>query len=109
MKTVSLKRSPAEAKKESVVEYKPPAYGYGTCLNLDGETMKKLGLDAKIDPGTKVNIVGSAEVVGVSMRKTAGGEDYQSLDLQITDLGVSPQQSTKKLASTLYPDMKDED
>lgn len=109
MKPVSLKRTPKEAKKLDTIEYKPPEYGYGTCLNLDGDMMDKLGLSIAVDPGTKFNISGTAEVVGISARKNASGEDYKSLDLQITTLAVDKQGKPEKLAGSMYPDMKSDE
>ena len=109
MKPVSLKRTAAdraEEKKEMTAEYKPPEYDYGTCLSLDQDMLKKLGLDvSKLAVGDKFNIAGAASVKAVSMSDREGGKARTSLELQITDLGVEKQQSVKKLASSMYPGM----
>ena len=105
MKPVSLKQSPKKAKE--AVEYKPPEYNYGTCLSLDGDLIDKLGLSIALDPGTKFNLVGTAEVVGVSARKNSSGEDYKSLELQVTTLAVDRQGDAKDLAKSMYPEMKE--
>lgn len=107
MKTASLKRSPAQAKKDEAVEYKPPEYSYGTCLSLDADMMKRLGLSSGLKAGTVLNIVGRAEIKRVTSSKSANGDDQSSMELQITDLGCEAQQTTKKLAATMYPGMSD--
>lgn len=109
MKTVSLKLSPKE-KKDEVAEFAPskgPEYPYGTCLHLDGDEMKKLGIDVtQAKAGTAFNITGQAKLVGFSMRQREGGKEYSSVELQITDLGVEAV-GEKTAAKTMYPDMKE--
>lgn len=111
MKTVSLKRTAAdraEEQKEMTAEYKPPEYDYGTCLSLDGEMCKKLGIDAsKIKAGDKFNVVGSAYIKAISLSDREGGKARTTVELQITDLGVAAQADVKSLASKMYPDTED--
>lgn len=110
MKTVSLKKSPAdraEEVREMKAEYKPPEYDYGTCLSLDSDLCKKLGLDAtKIKVGEKFNITGQAMIKAVSMSDRDGGKAQTRVELQVTDLGVEAV-SEKTAAKTMYPDMAD--
>lgn len=112
MKTVSLKRTAAdraEQQKEMTAEYKPPEYDYGTCLSLDGDMLKKLGMDAsKLKAGDKFNLVGAAYVKAISLSDREGSKARTSVELQVTDMGVSAQADVKSLASKMYPDMKDD-
>lgn len=100
MKIVSMEFTPAEAKAETVEaqEIEAPKYPWGLSLNLDEETLAKLGLD-KIDVGTIVSLAGKAKVTGYSEREYEGGA-HKCLDLQITDLGLD--KPAKSVADTLY-------
>ena len=112
MKPVSLKKTAAdraEDQREMTADFKPPEYGYGTCLSLDNDLLKKLGLDvSKLSVGDKFNLVGSASVKAVSSSEREGGKARMSLELQVTDLGLERQADVKKLAKEMYPDMGDE-
>lgn len=101
MAAVNLKLSPAEAKEETNPDPddQRPLYPYGLCLYLDQDTLTKLGLTADIKIGTVLAVSGSATVQGTSRRQTQGGEDYASVDLQITDLGLDG--AVKKSAAEL--------
>lgn len=103
MSMVSLKLSPKEAKEETmeVQDDKGPLYPYGTCLYLDDEAIKKLGLDAEQKKGSKLEISGWVEVVGWRKGENQGGET-QSLELQITDLEVKGAAEAKPLAQKMY-------
>lgn len=104
MKTVSLKLSPKE-KKEELAEYKPkaPEYPWGSCIRLDKDEMKKLGIDlSDAAEGATFTMAGKCKIVGYSMSKREGGEDYASVELQITDLGLEAE-GGDDLASSMYP------
>lgn len=108
MKTVSLKLSPKE-KKEEIAEFKPkaPEYPWGSCIRLDKDEMKKLGIDlTDAKDGATFKLEGKAKIVGFSMSKREGGESYASVELQITDLGLEA--AAKDLATGMYPDMAKE-
>lgn len=109
MKTVSLKKTAAdraEEKKEMTAEYKPPEYDYGTCIDLDGDLAKRLGIDAtKVKVGEKMNLTGQAVIKAVSISDREGGKARTRVELQITDLGVEAV-SDKTPGEVMYPSMK---
>lgn len=93
-KLVNMKLDPKEREKmpECAVADRPQ-YPWGLCLNLDDESMKKLGLAALPRVGKPVMITALADVTSVSENEytTPDGktEKRQSVSLQITDLGLS--------------------
>src|SRR5262245_52890513 len=67
-------------------------YPYGLALNLDHDSMDKLGLKDLPDVGSKMVIQAIAEVVSVGANATKESES-RYMTLQITDMDLS---STKK-------------
>ena len=85
-----------------------PRYPYGLCLYLDKDSMEKLGITDLPEVGASISIIARADVTSISARKSQGGEDSKSIDLQITDLsigGAGPDLMTKS-AKMLYGDGK---
>lgn len=76
-----------------------PKYPWGTELNLEDETLEKLGIDRLPEVGEEVQITAVAKVTRVSASESQGGA-RRSLYLQITDMAVGlPSQSAE---SKLY-------
>ncbi len=63
-------------------------YPYGLCLTLGPETLKKLGITALPQVGTKFTLAALGEVVGTCSYPREGGEQEMHVELQITDIGV---------------------
>lgn len=114
MKIADLVMTKAEAEKDMGItpEGKPdpaelPRYPYGTCLYLDSDTIKKLGIAGDEDGGgmpkvgTEFVIVGRARVKGTSQRESQDGT-YASLDLQLVKLGIEPAPQGETLAQKAY-------
>jgi hypothetical protein len=74
--------------------YKASEYGYGTMIDLDGETVEALGLNGALAAGQKVTI----QAVGVVIRRSeeleagddSGGKDT-NVCIQLTDIDVKQQ------------------
>jgi hypothetical protein len=86
----SMKSSPKNAKKSS--EVSPPSpmnedYPYGLRLELDHDTLKKLGHDSLPQVGTKMALHAKARVKSAS-ENSSEGEDSprRSVSLQITHM-----------------------
>jgi hypothetical protein len=97
MKLIDLKLKPKSKLRNAmatVAEEEPdsgPAYPWGLEVNLETETIEKLGIDMdNIKAGDTVHIVAKAEVTTVSIRQTTKrkGNDKlnKSLSLQLTDM-----------------------
>lgn len=85
-KLVSMK-----LEKKERAEYRPslaedgPLYPWGLNLNLDDETIKKLGLEALPEAGEQMLLVAKVKVTGTSSNDSADGK-RQSVSLQITEM-----------------------
>jgi len=98
MKLTSLKLKPKSRLRETMgqpmVEDYPeddgPMYPWGTELNLETESIDKLGIDIEnVQAGDTVHIVAKAEITSVSVRQSSskrhGDEGLnKSLSLQLT-------------------------
>lgn len=104
MDLVSMKLTKAEAKAEASIEYKPPEYPYGLKIDLDNDALEKLGIAQLPEIGTPMTVTARCEVCSVSAYESQGQDKKQrNLQLQITDLGLSPATSTQEeTANALY-------
>lgn len=80
-----------------------PKYPYGLSLHLDNETIKKLGI-AIPEGGAQLHIEAIAKVTSVSSHEEVDGDKRCNLQLQITDMTVTPEQGAAKsdMAKKLY-------
>lgn len=63
-----------------------PVFPYGLCINLDEDTIKKLGLDTEdCEVGSKIHLCCMAEVTDFGQRKMNDGVQRR-IELQITDI-----------------------
>lgn len=91
MKLTDMKMS---KKKKAETEAAPspssgPDYPYGLVLNLDKDSLKKLGMDEMPDVGEMCMIHARGEITRVSQSAGENGED-KSVEIQITKLSVMP-------------------
>ena len=88
----SMKRSKKdkkETKGEVAIEYEEPDYPYGLGIDLADEALDSLGLTAKsFKIGNEINIVAKVRVDRISSNKSRTGKNRDSVDLQITDMGL---------------------
>lgn len=93
-----MKMTQAEKKgmEPAVSEYRPPDYPYGLRISLDGESLKKLGIDM-MDVGQEVTIQGIGVVVACSMNAGTYGEQ-KSVDIQLQQLGVQGEEKRESKA-----------
>lgn len=114
-KLVSLERTPAEKKaleKEMTAPMpEAPDYPYGLELRIDDDTLDKLGLDDLPPTGTVVHFRAVATVTGARASADQSG-DRSSIDMQITDMGItaiSEPAKKRAKASVLYKSGVDPD
>ncbi|WP_059413439.1 capsid staple protein [Cupriavidus basilensis] len=108
MQLVSMKLSPAEAKEESGIAPSAedaPRYPYGLCLDLDDETLKKLGITDMPAVGSAMQLIARVRVTRISQYENQEGADA-CLGLQITDMALEPAapaaRSAGDIATSLY-------
>ena len=90
---VSMKRSSSDKRKDqgdqASIESIAPDYPYGLCIHLDGDEIKKLGMKKLPEVGVEMPITAIVKVTRVSQSAVDGHDEESSIDLQITDLGIS--------------------
>jgi hypothetical protein len=108
MALVNMARSKEEVKKETKEMQSgldAPMYPWGLTLRLDEETLAKLGM-AIPESGAQMTVNAVATVTSVSSRQEIDGETCSNVELQITELDITPTQGTSKAtqANSLYGD-----
>lgn len=104
---ISMKLSAAEAKAETMLGCGPdsddqPAYPYGLSIQLDDETLAKLGITDLPPVGTVMQLTALVEVCSVSQYENQDGAE-NSMSLQITDMELANGNAEpKSLANRIY-------
>lgn len=84
---INMEMSKKEAKEYTQPEPSDaPKYPWGLCINLNDDSLEKLGLDKLPSVETEVTIIAKAVVSSTRESQTQGGETERSLELQITDM-----------------------
>ena len=98
-----MKMTAAEKKEASpeIAMPKQDPYPYGLRLELDSDTIKKLGIELPA-VGDELELHAIAKVVSCHASQSEGGRDYASCGLQITEMEVKPETDVKAIASRLY-------
>ena len=81
-KSESTEAMPMEAKSDA------PAYPYGLRLELNDESMKKLGLEELPEVGETMMLKAKVVVERVSQNDTKDGGKRQDMSLQITEMEI---------------------
>lgn len=109
MAMINMKQEAEREEMPGEVEYDEPMYPYGLCLHLGQDEMEKLGITALPAVGSEMTITAKVFVKGTSAYETQGGKDM-SMDLQITDMEITPAQGkadNKERATMLYGGSED--
>jgi hypothetical protein len=86
MKNMMLSKSEAKDMMPTEAKMDTPKYPYGLRLELNDETMKKLGLNGLPDVGEVMMLCAKVVVERVSQNDTAEGGKRQDMSLQITEM-----------------------
>lgn len=101
---ISTKMSPSESKEyTSPSPDSAPAYSYGTCLCLDTDILKRLGMDTPPPVGTQFTLTAKVVVTAARSSQEQDGDKRASSEMQITDMELSaPQAEGPGAAAVLY-------
>lgn len=100
MALVSMQMSAEEAKEEAGIEPSRPRYPYGLCIDLNDETLAKLGITELPAVGAQITVLARATVTRVSAYQDQGNEQERCVGLQITDMEL--EQAGPSAAEKLY-------
>lgn len=105
MALINMQMSKEEAKEYSQpTELDAPQYPYGLCIDLNDDSLEKLGLTQLPTVGSEMMIQAKVVVTSVSSNQTQGGEAEARASLQITDMELVGKDTSKSAASKLYGD-----
>lgn len=83
---VSLKRTDRGREESMPAEVEKPRYEWGTCLNLEGDLVTRMGLEG-VNAGETVNLSGVGFIESVTVDDDERGK-RTSVRLQLTDAAV---------------------
>lgn len=86
---VDMKLTKKQAKNENEMSVELPKYPFGLSINLDDESLKKLGFDSLPDVGDEFIVVGIGPVKSVRASENENGSD-RSFSIQLQKLEVGP-------------------
>lgn len=107
MAMISMKMSSEERSEyENGYKMEEPEYPYGLCIDLDDDSMEKLGITTLPEIGTEMTITAKVVVKSVSSSQYEGSDKESRMSLQITDMeiGKSEGKRTSDQANALYGD-----
>ncbi len=102
MPLTNMKMSKKEAKVNEGVEVNDsPRYPWGLSINLDEESLSKLGMSKLPDVGDQKMLVAFVDVTDKHESDSQDGKKRKSIRLQITDMSIEEKVKPDKL-KTLY-------
>ncbi len=106
MAMINLKMSREERKEYgevAVTDSEGPQYPYGLCIDLDDDTLEKLGITSLPAVGTAIQFTARAVVKSTSSNQYEGSEPESRMSLQITDIEPGDaSRSSSDSATALY-------
>ena len=90
MEMVSLKRSLENRVESANAAMDEPEYEYGSRIHLDGDVVKKLGLDG-VSAGDAVDVAAKGIIESISVNSDKTGKRF-SVCIQLTDMAVEREQ-----------------
>lgn len=96
MKDLKISKKEAKSKNEAMVigSSEQERYPYGLRLDLNNDTLDKLGIDKMPSVGTVLTFEAKAKVVGSRQSATEGSEN-RSVELQITHIDMGSAKEEK--------------
>lgn len=83
-------------------------YGYGTCINLNDDQCKALGITTPPPAGTMFMVTAQAVAKSVTEEMEGDGEaNGVCMSLQLIAMELTPAKTRGALAKSLYPDMEE--
>lgn len=97
---ISLKRPPEEPN-ETLATAEEPGYGYGTCIQLEEEQVKGLGI-GNMQAGTRVRIIAYGVIESVRVDVSEGENEGKNMSIQLTDMEATSASLADGGAQKLY-------
>lgn len=91
----------ADKSDSMAMPYSPPEYPCGMVLHLDHGVLERLGIEELPEVGKEIVFKAKAVVAGTNENKSEGHE-CRSMRLQITDIALGKEKSSKEATKALY-------
>lgn len=88
MKPVSMKLPKAKQAETAQVSPRKQEYPWGLSLNLENESLEKLGIEHLPDVGTECTLRGVGKIVRVSQSASENDKNSRMIEIQITKLAL---------------------
>ena len=106
MSLTNMKLSKKEVEKEAgTIEEEAPRYPWGLSINLDNESIEKLGITTLPEVGDLKTLIAVVKVKDVSETDSIEGKKQRNIGLQITEMSIE-EKIEKAASKTLYGDNK---
>src|SRR6185369_7597591 len=93
VRMVNMKMSAEEAKEYTQpTPGDAPEYPWGLCISLDEDSIAKLGITSLPAVGSQMQVQALVTVSSTSENNTQSGEKERRVELQITDMELTPAQ-----------------
>jgi len=102
MKSMKLTKQETKLQNEPT-EIQKEEYPYGLRLNLDNDSLKKLGITTLPEVGSYMILMAKIEVLSISENQHEGDEELRrDISIQITDMELAPEKPKPSMSETLY-------
>ena len=91
---VDMKRSKKDRKSDEAVSSSHEKFPYGLSINLEDESLTKLGFKNLPKVGTKVKVVAEGVVTSVNTHERSGGKPSRNIAIQLEKMSVKGPKST---------------
>ena len=110
MELIDMKNTVKTKDSSLVSPVEQDEYPYGLRIQLDNDTLKKLGITELPPLDSEHKLVALVCVVGMNISESSGdGEPYRSLSLQIEQMALVPakeeDQAPRDAAKAMFPSM----
>ena len=104
----SMKITKGEEKTDEVSPAEPvgPRYPYGLSINLDNDSLEKLGMDKLPEVGVVLTLTAKVKVTSASVNEYENNKE-RNVGLQITDMDLGKAKVEKDTAEELYGVQRD--
>jgi hypothetical protein len=79
-----------------------PEFPYGLRIDLDNDSLKKLGIESLPEVGKSMMLHARVVVNSVSENESSGQEKRKSVGLQITDMALGSEGEKRDAAQVIY-------
>jgi len=101
-KLVDMKKTKKAITEQRSISVNEPEYPFGLNVDLDTESLEKLGIKENPKSGEKMTLLAKVEVTSESKNTSLKGKDRRRVSLQITEMALGPDAPKLTSGEKLY-------